>query len=151
MDVSGEYRFTLSRKQIWTSLLDSDVLCRCLPGCEEFEQTGDEAYVAKVRTTIGPVKATFTSELKITNAVPYESYRIEGDARAGPVGFGRGFSDVTLDEKGGETILRYTVEFQVGGKLAQLGSRLVVGATRKVAEEFFARLAGDIAGSSKVD
>ncbi|HEY5622843.1 MAG TPA: carbon monoxide dehydrogenase subunit G [Gammaproteobacteria bacterium] len=144
MDVSGEYRLSLSRERVWASLLDAEVLRRCLPGCETLEQTDDDAYQARVKTAIGPVKATFTSELRVTNAVPHESYRLEGDARAGPVGFGRGFSDVTLIEDGEVTVLRYTAEFQVGGKLAQFGSRLVVGVTRKIADEFFARLAADL-------
>ena len=144
MDVSGEYRLSVSRQAVWNALLDPEILQQCIPGCESFEMLADDHYRATVKTAIGPVKATFTSELRITNAIPPASYRLEGEGKAGAVGFGRGAADVTLREEGGETILRYSADFQVGGRLAQIGSRLVVGATRKIADQFFGRLAGVI-------
>ena len=144
MDVSGEYRLSVSRQTVWNALLDPEVLQQCIPGCESFEKLADDHYQATVKTVIGPVKATFKSELRIVNAVPPESYRLEGEGKAGAVGFGRGAADVTLREEGGETVLSYTADFQVGGRLAQIGSRLVVGATRKIADQFFGRLTGVI-------
>ena len=144
MDISGEYRLSLSRQAVWNALLDPAILQQCIPGCEAFEQLGDDRYRATVKMAIGPVKATFISELSIVNAQPPESYRLEGAGKAGAVGFGRGAADVTLREEGGETVLSYSADFQVGGRLAQIGSRLVVGATRKIADEFFGRLTGVI-------
>ncbi|MFL2547097.1 MAG: carbon monoxide dehydrogenase subunit G [Candidatus Rariloculaceae bacterium] len=143
MDISGEYRLSLGRQQVWDALLDPEVLRRCIPGCEELEQLEENKYRAKVKTAIGPVKATFTSGIEITNANPPESYRLEGEGKAG-VGFGKGYSDVTLEEEGDGTLLRYSAQFQVGGRLAQIGSRLVVSATRKIADDFFSRLTADI-------
>ncbi len=144
MDIEGEYRLSLSREEVWDALLDQEVLRRCIPGCEELTLLEDDSYRARVKTAIGPVKAVFSSNLKIVNANPPESYRLEGEGKAGAVGFGKGFSDVTLTEDGDETVLRYSAEFQVGGRLAQLGSRLVVAATRKIADDFFDRLTQDI-------
>ena len=144
MDVSGEYRLSVSRQAVWNALLDPEVLQQCIPGCESFEKLGEDRYKATVKTAIGPVKATFSSELRIVDPVPPESYRLEGEGKAGAVGFGKGAADVTLGEEGGETILSYSADFQVGGRLAQIGSRLVVGATRKIADQFFGRLTGVI-------
>ncbi|MYF70476.1 MAG: carbon monoxide dehydrogenase subunit G [Proteobacteria bacterium] len=144
MDVSGEYRLSVSRQTVWNALLDPEILQQCIPGCESFEQLADDHYRATVKTAIGPVKATFKSELRILNATPPESYRLQGEGKAGAVGFGRGAADVTLREEGDETILSYSADFQVGGRLAQIGSRLVVGATRKIADQFFGRLTGVI-------
>ena len=144
MDVSGEYRLSVSRQAVWNALLDPEILQQCIPGCESLEKLEDDRYKATVNTAIGPVKATFSSELRIVDPVPPESYRLEGEGKAGAVGFGRGAADVTLREEGGETILSYSADFQVGGRLAQIGSRLVVGATRKIADQFFGRLAGVI-------
>lgn len=140
MDVSGEYRLSVSRQTVWNALLDPEILQQCIPGCESFDKLADEHYQATVKTAIGPVRATFKSELRILDAIPPESYRLEGEGKAGAVGFGRGAADVTLREEGGETILSYSADFQVGGRLAQIGSRLVVGATRKIADQFFGRL-----------
>ena len=144
MDVSGEYRLSVRRQAVWNALLDPEVLRQCIPGCESFEKLADDHFQATVKTAIGPVRATFSSELRIVNPVPPESYRLEGEGKAGAVGFGRGAADVTLREEGGETILSYSADFQVGGRLAQIGSRLVVGATRKIADQFFGRLTGVI-------
>ena len=144
MDVSGEYRLSVSRQTVWNALLDPEVLQRCIPGCESFDKLADDHYQATVKTAIGPVRATFKSELRILDAIPPESYRLEGEGKAGAVGFGRGAADVTLRVEGGETILSYSADFLVGGRLAQIGSRLVVGATRKIADQFFGRLTGVI-------
>ncbi len=149
MDISGQYCLSQSRQAVWQALLDPAVLEQCIPGCQTFERLADDRYRASIKTAIGPVKATFTSELEITNANPPQSYRLEGQGKAGAVGFGRGFADVTLSEQDGGTVLSYTADFQVGGRLAQLGSRLVVGATRKIADEFFARLTATIDESAQ--
>ncbi len=135
---------SVNRQAVWDALMDEEVLRRCIPGCEELVRLDDDSYRARVRAAIGPVKALFATDLKITNASPPERYRLEGEGKAGAIGFGKGFSDVELVEDNSGTILRYSSQFQVGGRLAQLGSRLVVGATRKIAEDFFDCLAQDI-------
>ena len=140
MDISGEYRLSVSRQQAWDALLDPDTLRSCIPGCESLERISEDHYKARVKTAIGPVRATFDTELRIRDARPPESHRLEGEGKGGAVGFGRGHADVTLDEEAGGTVLRYTAAFQVGGRLAQLGSRLVLGATRKIADDFFEQL-----------
>ena len=149
MDISGEYRLALGRQDAWRALMNPEVLRRCIPGCEELEQIDTDRYRARVRLVIGPVKATFHTNLKIVRAIPPESYRLEGDGRAGPIGFGQGYADVKLSESGDATVLSYSSDFQVGGRLAQLGSRLVVVATRKIADDFFARLAADLDGAAE--
>ena len=149
MDVSGQYRLSQNRQTVWEALLDPQVLQRCIPGCETFEKLANDRYRASVKTAIGPVRTTFTSELKISNARPPESYRLEGEGKAGAAGFGKGYADVTLSEDEQGTVLSYAADFQVGGRLAQIGSRLVVGATRKIADEFFRRLTTDIDENAK--
>ena len=152
MDISGEYRIGVPRQQTWDALLDPDMLRSCIPGCESLERLADDHYQARVKTTVGPVRATFDTELRITDADPPRSYRLEGRGKGGAVGFGRGHADVTLDEDGTGTILRYTAAFQVGGRLAQLGSRIVAGATRKLADDFFEQLTSRIdAGAVRVE
>ena len=149
MDISGEYRLALGRQDAWRALMDPEVLRRCIPGCEELEQIGADRYRARVRLVIGPMKATFHTDLKIVAANPPESYRLEGDGRAGAIGFGQGYADVKLSESGDSTVLSYSSDFQVGGRLAQLGSRLVLAATRKIADDFFSRLAADLDGKAE--
>jgi len=149
MDIAGEYRLALGRQDAWRALMDPEVLRRCIPGCEELEQIEADRYRARVRLVIGPVKATFHVDLKIVEANPPQSYRLEGDGRAGPIGFGQGYADVKLSESGDSTVLSYSSDFQVGGRLAQLGSRLVLVATRKIADDFFSRLAADLDGKAE--
>jgi carbon monoxide dehydrogenase subunit G len=149
MDISGEYHLALGRQDAWRALMDPEVLRRCIPGCEELEQIEADRYRARVRLVIGPVKATFHVDLRIVEATPPESYRLEGDGRAGAIGFGQGYADVKLSESGDSTVLSYSSDFQVGGRLAQIGSRLVLVATRKIAADFFSRLAADLDGEAE--
>jgi carbon monoxide dehydrogenase subunit G len=145
MDISGDYEIALPRETVWRSLMDPEVLRRCVPGCESLEQLAPNSYKARIALTIGPVRASFDTALDLENLVPPESYRIRGGGRGGAVGFGQGQADVTLAATGdGATVLHYDAAFSVGGRLAQLGSRLVLGATRKLADEFFAKLAAEV-------
>ncbi|MAA98037.1 MAG: carbon monoxide dehydrogenase [Stappia sp.] len=137
MDLSGEYRITAPRDKVWAALNDADVLRRCIPGCQELEKTSDTQMSASVVAKIGPVKATFKGEVTLENLNPPESYTIVGEGKGGVAGFAKGSADVNLAEDGEETVLTYTVKAQVGGKLAQLGSRLIVSTSRKMADEFF--------------
>ena len=149
MDMSGEYLIGIPRQQAWKSLLDPETLKNCIPGCESFDRVKKDHYRAKIKLVIGPVKASFNTELHITNATPPKSYRLEGTSKAGAVGFGQGHADVILKEDTNGTILRYEATFQVGGRLAQIGSRLIVGATRKIADEFFEKLTKHLDSRSK--
>lgn len=144
MEIKGEYQIASSREAVWAALNDADVLKRCIPGCESLEQTGDNAFNAKVLSVIGPVKARFNTEISLQDLNPPESYTLVGHSKAGVAGFGRGSAKVVLTSQDGGTLLRYTADFKVGGKLAQVGSRLVLGATRKVADEFFRALSTEL-------
>ncbi len=145
MDISGEYRIAAARARVWEALNDPATLQRCIPGCESIEQTSPGEMQALVTAAIGPVKAKFKTSLSLQDLNPPENYTLAGEAKAGAAGFGRGSANVTLEEiNAQQTLLRYTADFKVGGKLAQVGSRLVVGATRKTADEFFGNLTREL-------
>lgn len=149
MDISGEHRIPAPREAVWKGLNDPEVLRQCLPGCESMEQTGEHEYQARLLAAVGPVKARFNMEIRVTDLNPPESYTISGQGKGGPAGFGKGGAEVTLEEDGGETVLRYKARVQVGGKLAQVGSRLVDGTARKIAQDFFQRFSEVVAGGGE--
>jgi carbon monoxide dehydrogenase subunit G len=121
----------------WAALIDSEVLKECIPGCESLEKISDTEFAAKIIAAIGPVRARFNTSLTLENVQAPESYTLVGNGKGGAAGFGRGSADVRLSETDDGTQLSYRADFRVGGKLAQVGSRLVLGATRKMAKEFF--------------
>lgn len=137
MDIKGEYRIGASRDRVWSALNDPEVLKSCIPGCERLEQISPTELGARVVAKIGPVQAAFDTKLQLTNLNPPASYTLVGETKGGAAGFGRGSADVVLEPDGDATVLRYTADFQVGGKLAQVGARLVSGVTRKTADDFF--------------
>lgn len=137
MEQSGEYRVAASREVVWLALNDPEVLGKCIPGCVSIERTDEQTFVAKVKAKIGPVSATFDANLELQNIVPQESYTIAGSVKGGAAGFGKGEAHVSLAAIEDETDLTYQVKGSVGGKLAQIGSRLVDGAARKMADDFF--------------
>jgi len=137
MEVKGEYQIGSSRENVWAALIDPEVLKACIPGCESIEQISDTEFAAKVTATIGPVRAKFNTSLKLENVKAPESYTLVGSSKGGAAGFGKGSANVTLTEADGGTLLGYVAEFNVGGKLAQVGSRLVLAVTRKTADDFF--------------
>ena len=139
MDIEGTYKIGLARQQVWDALHNADVLQQCIPGCQELELLSDKRYLAKVVAAIGPVKATFKTNIEMQNLKPPESYTLIGEAKSGAAGFGKGSADISLIESGDFTTLHYKAHFKVGGKLAQVGSRLVAGVTRKMADEFFGK------------
>lgn len=152
MEIKGEYRIASDRQAVWEALNDPEMLKKCIPGCESLEKQGDDSYRGKVAAAIGPVRARFDTTIRLDNLEPPESYTITGESKAGAAGFGRGKADVRLAEQEGGTLLSYSADFKVGGKLAQVGSRLVVGATRKTADEFFGCLSRELdSGASRVD
>ncbi|MAD36969.1 MAG: carbon monoxide dehydrogenase [Tistrella sp.] len=149
MELSGEYRIPAAPETVWAKLVDPAALKDCIPGCQSVEQTGENQYAAVVTAKIGPVKATFNGQVTLSDFDPPKSYRIAGEGKGGAAGFGKGTADVTLEPDGaGGTILRYTADAQVGGKMAQLGARLIQGTVQKLADEFFAKFA-ELAAASE--
>jgi carbon monoxide dehydrogenase subunit G len=144
LEIKGEYQIASSREEVWRALNDPDTLRKCIPGCESLEQISDTEMQASVMAAIGPVKARFKTALHLENVNPPESYRLVGESKAGAAGFGRGSADVRLAEVDGGTLLSYVADFKVGGKLAQVGSRLVLGATRKTADQFFGQFSNQL-------
>jgi len=151
MDINGEFEIPASRQRVWEALNDPEVLGQCIPGCESIERVSDTEMVAKMKAKIGPVKARFESHIRLSNLKPPESYTISGEGKGGPAGFGKGSADVTLTETDSITTLHYIAALQVGGKLAQIGSRLVGGAARKIANDFFGKFAEVVANPAGSD
>ena len=139
MDMSGEYRITAPREAVWAALNDPEVLKTCIPGCEDLEKTSDTEMSATVTSKIGPVKAKFKGSVTLDNINPPESYTIKGEGKGGVAGFAKGGADVFLEQDGEQTLLTYKATAQVGGKLAQLGSRLIDSTARKMADDFFSK------------
>jgi uncharacterized protein len=138
MEISGEERIAAPRQVVWEALNDPDILRQCIPGCQELEQRSPTELAATVKLKIGPVSASFKGEVTLSDINAPESYRISGEGKGGIAGFAKGFADVVLTEDGGETVLKYQADAQVGGKLAQLGSRLIGSTSQKLAQQFFA-------------
>ena len=151
MDISGERRISAPRERVWEALNDPEILKQCIPGCERMEKSSDTEFAAEVNAKIGPVKAKFASQIELSELNPPQSYTISGQGKGGAAGFGKGAASVTLEADGEETVLRYQARLQVGGKLAQIGSRLVVGATRKIANDFFNRFAAAVGTSATAE
>ncbi len=143
MEMTGTYRIAAPRETVWAALNDPEILRASIPGCESLEKEGDDLK-ATVTSKIGPVKARFSGKVTLSNLNPPESYTISGEGTGGAAGFAKGGADVRLEEEGGETVLTYAANAQVGGKIAQLGGRLVDGVARKMADEFFARFAARV-------
>lgn len=146
MELKGEYRIPAPRERVWAMLNDPDVLRECIPGCQSLDKSGDDKFAAKVTTKIGPVKATFNGEVALTNMNAPQSYTISGEGKGGPAGFARGGADVHLAEDGSDTVLTYEANAKVGGKLAQLGSRLIDSTAKKMADQFFDCFAAKASG-----
>ena len=139
MDMTGEYRIAAPREAVWKALNDPDVLKQCIPGCESVDKTSDTEFTARVTSAIGPVKAKFTGKVKLGDLDPPNGYTISGEGQGGAAGFAKGGAKVRLAADGDATVLSYEVNATVGGKLAQIGSRLIDGVARKMADEFFGR------------
>ena len=138
MELHGERLIPADVETTWAALNDPETLKACIAGCESLERTGANAYTARVAVKVGPVSARFTGNLQLQNVQPPQSYTIVFDGQGGVAGFGRGSADVNLSEEGPtQTKLAYEAKAQVGGKLAQIGSRLVDAAAAKIADDFF--------------
>jgi uncharacterized protein len=137
MELQGDRLIPAPPDKTWAALNDPDTLKACIAGCESLERTGADAFAALVAVKVGPVSARFKASLKLSNVVAPSSYTINFDGQGGVAGFGKGSADVSLAAEGTQTRLTYTARAQVGGKMAQVGSRLVDAAASKVAEDFF--------------
>ncbi len=146
MEQSGEYLIAGSRERVWQALNDPAVLERCIDGCRRMTPVADDRFEAVVAARVGPVRATFTAAIALCDVEPPESYRLEVRVKGGVAGFAKGTAAVELAEVAAdETLLKYRIAGGIGGKLAQIGSRLVDSAGRKMAASFFERFAVDFA------
>jgi carbon monoxide dehydrogenase subunit G len=139
MDMTGEYRIPAPRQRVWEALNDPLVLRQAIPGCEQLDKISDQEMTARVKAKVGPVSATFTGKVTLGDLNPPESYTISGEGSGGVAGFAKGGAKVNLADDGADTVLRYEAKADVGGKLAQIGSRLIQGTAKKMADDFFSR------------
>ncbi len=137
MEMNDSQRINAPRQMVYDALNDAEVLKACIPGCESLEKTSDTQMNATVVLRVGPVKAKFAGSVELSDLVPPQSYTITGEGKGGVAGFARGGATVTLIEDGDGTILEYAVKADIGGKLAQLGSRLIDSTSKKLAKQFF--------------
>ncbi|MCP1758762.1 MULTISPECIES: SRPBCC family protein [Bradyrhizobium] len=141
MTMTGEIRLAAPREVVWAKLNDPAVLKACIPGCEELEEIDRQGFRAVAKMKVGPVSARFRGKVTLTDLDPPNSYNIAGEGEGGVAGFAKGGAKVRLLERDNGTLLTYQVEAQIGGKLAQLGQRLVNGSAKKLADEFFTNFA----------
>lgn len=151
MELKGEQRIEAPREKVWAALNDPDVLKTCIPGCEELTRSGENGFDAVVVAKVGPVKAKFKGNVELSNINPPESYTISGEGKGGAAGMAKGSADVVLEADGDATILKYAVKADVGGKLAQMGSRLIQSTANKYARDFFAKFGDVVTGDSPLD
>lgn len=154
MEQTGEYRIRAGLDEVWAGLNDPDVLARCIDGCQTMEKISDERFETTVKAKVGPVSATFQAVLELTDVNPPTAYTINANVKGGAAGFGKGAAIVSLTEdevESGATLLNYQVKANVGGKLAQVGSRLIDGAARKMADDFFAAFGEEVSGVAPED
>lgn len=137
MELSGEIELVAPRQKVWEALNDPEILRQCIPGCNSLEKKSDTELDAQITAKVGPVKAKFTSKVTLADLNPPKSYTLNGEGKGGVAGFAKGQVQVELIEDGSITRLCYTSSVQIGGKLAQVGSRLVNSAAKKWVDEFF--------------
>jgi carbon monoxide dehydrogenase subunit G len=145
MTMTGEATLPAARSRVWALLNDPEILKGCIPGCQSLEKVGDNGFAAVAKVKIGPVSATFKGKVELTDIVPDVGYTISGEGEGGVAGFAKGGAKVSLTDSGDGTLLRYDVEAHVGGKMAQLGSRLIDGVAKGMADKFFASFAAEAA------
>ena len=138
MKLSGSYQINLEKQKVWEALNDPEILKQSIPGCDEFTKNTETSFTAKATNKIGPFNATFTGEIELKDLNPPDSYKISGSGNS-PVGFAQGEADVKLEDSEGGTKLIYSVDAQVGGKIAQVGSRLIDMTAKKMADIFFGK------------
>ena len=147
MVMTGEVQLLAAQEAVWAKLNDPEVLKICIPGCESLEKLSDTEFQAVATNKIGPVKARFKGKVRLSDLDPPNGYKISGEGDGGVAGFAKGGAVVTLKAQEGGTLLSYNVEAQIGGKLAQIGQRLVNGAAKKLADQFFTKFAEAVQGT----
>ena len=140
MKLVGNYKLNVKKEIVWKALNDASILKKCIPGCDSFEKENDNTFNASATNQIGPMNATFSGAVKLSNIKKNESYTLSGEGQSS-VGFANGSANVKLAEENGITLLSYEVDINVGGKIAQLGSRLIDGVAKKMSDYFFGRFA----------
>ena len=140
MKLAGSYKLNIKKEIVWQALNDANILKQCIPGCESFEKESDTIFNVTATNQIGPMNATFSGKINLTNIQKNQSYTLSGEGQSS-VGFANGSADVILSEKNESTTLNYEVNVNVGGKIAQLGSRLIDGVAKKMTDYFFGRFA----------
>ena len=148
MKLTGSYKLNVKKEIVWLALNNPDILKKCIPGCESFEKESDTIFNATATNQIGPMNATFSGTVTLSNIKENQSYTISGEGQSS-VGFANGSTDVKLEEKDGSTTLTYEVNVNVGGKVAQLGSRLIDGVAKKMSDYFFGRFSDLVAPIKK--
>ncbi|MBM3538313.1 MAG: carbon monoxide dehydrogenase subunit G [Alphaproteobacteria bacterium] len=146
MDLTGEVRLAAPREAVWRALNDPEILKQAIPGCESVEKLSDTEFNAKVALKIGPMSARFAGKGTLSDLDPPNGYTITGEGQGGVAGFGKGSAKVELVDDNGATVLRYTAAAQVGGKIAQLGARLIDATAKKLANQFFTKFAEVVNG-----
>ncbi len=144
MDMTGERRIAAPRQTVWEALNDPEVLKASIPGCESLEKLGDDQMKATAAVKVGPISARFTGKVQLTDIDPPNGYRISGEGQGGVAGFAKGGANVYLKDDGADTLLSYQVNAQVGGKLAQLGGRLIDATAKQMADAFFDRFSAQV-------
>jgi carbon monoxide dehydrogenase subunit G len=144
LTMSGEVQINAPRQKVYERLNDTDTLKACIPGCEQLDKLSDTEFHAVSVMKIGPVKARWKGKVTLSDLDPPNGYKINGEGEGGVAGFAKGGATVSLSDKDGGTLLKYDVEAQIGGKLAQLGQRLIVGAAKKMGDDFFAKFAAAV-------
>jgi carbon monoxide dehydrogenase subunit G len=150
VEQTGEYRVAAARERVWAALNDPAVLARCIDGCQSMERVGDDRFDAAVKARVGPVSALFNAELRLEDAVPPIAYTLSAQVKGGAAGFARGNARVELEDAGDTTVLRYSLNANIGGKLAQIGSRLIDAAARKMADDFFNSFGRELGGAERM-
>ena len=138
MKLTGSYKIPTDKQTVWDALNNPDILQECIPGCEEFKKNSNTSFTATATNKIGPFNASFTGDVELKDLNPPNSYKLVGQGNS-PVGFASGEASVTLSEEDGQTVLSYDVEANVGGKIAQVGSRLIDMTAKKMADIFFGK------------
>lgn len=149
MELNGTRIIAADRATVWARLNDAETLKACIPGCEELTGSPQEGFDAVVKQKVGPVKATFKGRVELSDVVEAVSYKISGQGKGGVAGFAKGAAAVTLVDVEEGTELTYEVEAKVGGKIAQLGNRLIAGFARKMADKFFVNFQEQVEGPSE--
>ena len=148
MKLAGTYKLNVKKEIVWNALNDPKILKQCIPGCDSFDKENDNSFNASATNQIGPMNATFSGIVKLSNIKKNESYTLSGEGQSS-VGFANGSANVKLTEENGSTILNYEVNVDVGGKIAQLGSRLTDGVAKKMSDYFFGRFADIVSPIAK--